>query len=59
MGAPYFFKIKDIDTLSNFCKKQFFNPATIKNDNGAAVKRIFFVRHERNQQPNKLKKSTA
>ena len=37
------------------CFKNDFYPATIKNDNGFAAMRKFFVRHERKQQLHQFK----
>ena len=40
------------------CVKNSFYPATIKNENGAVVMRLYFVRHERKQQLHQFLKRT-
>ena len=53
-GRAIISQIKDIDTRANLCRNN-FDPATIKNDNGAIEMRIV-LQQKRNQQTHQLKK---
>ena len=56
MGAPDFFRIKDLNTRDNLCKDN-FKPATIKNDNEAAAMSKCFVQYKQtNKSINKKKR---
>ena len=55
MGVPDYSKFTTI-IHELICVNNMFQPATIKNDNGAVAMRNFFVRHEQKQQLNKFKK---